>query len=142
MIFYDSVCFDITVMGQKTHVDKLINYLKSGELDSYFVIEDEFFSFDNNYDSANSDDEVSISLSEEFGVEVEEFDSDEFLEIVCKVEKSLHIKGSFYNFDDDEVRFVSESGNSYYVNSDGFSEFNDELDAEAKKEEAEEDGDY
>ena len=142
MIFYESVCFDITVMGEKAHVDKLVSYLKSGELDSFFAIEDDFFAFDDNYATANPSDEVSVGFSEEFGVEVEEFDPDEFLEILCKVGKPLHIKGSFYNFDDDEIRFVSEAGNAYYANSDGFAEFNDELDAEAKKEDAEEDSDY
>ena len=119
---------------------KLINYLSSGELDDFFEMEDEFFSFDDDYDDADADDEVSVLFStDEFGIEVDEFDSDEFLEVLCKAAKRLYLKGSIYNFDDDEFSFVSEAGDNYYVNEKHAKIFNDELDAEARKEENDED---
>ncbi|MBR2466088.1 MAG: hypothetical protein IKB38_04050 [Clostridia bacterium] len=141
MIFYESVCFDITITGEKAHVSKLIAYMKSGELDDVLVLDDEYFSFDDEYETAAPDAEVCVSVSEEFGAEVDEFNSDEFLELLCKAAKNVHLKGNFYNFDDEEIRFVSEIGDSYYTNADNITFFNDELDEEAAKEAAEEDED-
>ncbi len=143
MIFYDSVCFEINVTGEKAKVQKLINFLKSGELDSFFEINDDFFLTDDSFDTAEPDTEVELTFSsDEFGIEVEEFDPSEFLELLCKAGKALLIKGSFYNFDDDEVRFLSEEGDDYYTNNANVGFFNDELDMEARKEEAEEASDY
>ncbi len=143
MIFCDSVCFEISIIGEKAKVQKLINYLKSGELDAFFEIDDDFFLLDDAYDEAAPDAEVELSFSsDEFGIEVEEFDSDEFLEILCRAAKPLYLKGSFYNFDDDEVRFLSEEGDDYYSNDTNIGIFNDELDNEARKEEADEETSY
>ena len=100
-------------------------------------------SFDDDYEASADDQQTSVLFySDEFGVEVEEFDSDEFLEVICKVGRALHLSGSFYNFDDDEFRFISEEGDSYYINADSARIFNDELDAEAAKENEEEDDNY
>ncbi len=143
MIFTDSVSFEINITGEKSKVEKLVNFLKSGELDSFFEITDDFFLVDDDYETAAPDREVELSFSsDEFGIEVEEFDTSEFLEILCKAGKSLLIKGSFYNFDDDEVRFLSEAGDDYYTNNANVGIFNDELDMQARKEEAEESSDY
>ncbi len=138
MIFNDCVCFEINICGERARVQKLIDYLNSGELDEFFEVDEEFFLFDDSYDTAAPDEEVRVMFSsDEFGIEVESFDSDEFLEVLCKAGKQLHLSGNFYNFDDDEFRFISEAGNDYYINENNVSIFRDELDMQASKEEEE-----
>lgn len=127
MIFSDSVCFDITISGEKKDVAKLVSYLKSGELDEFFEIDDDLLFFDDNYETSAPDSEVRVIFSsDEFGLEVDEFDADEFLEVLCKAGRALLLKGSFYNFDDDEIRFVSEAGDDYYTNEDSLGIFDDD----------------
>ncbi len=142
MIFNESVCFDISVSGAKSDIKKLVGYLTSGEFDDFFEITSDFFSFDDEYENG-SDDTASTMLftCDEFGIEVDEFDSDDFLEMLCKAAKNLRVSGTIYNFDDDEYRFVSEKGDSYYTNASKLNIFNDELDEQASREEAESDED-
>ncbi len=136
MIFCNAVCFDITVYGKKSYAEKLVCYLKSGEFDEFFEINNDLFLFEDDYETTDSDGEVRFLFSsDEFGIEVREFDSDEFLELLCKAGKFLHLSGNIYNFDDDEIRFISDIGNDYYNSGDGIDIFNDELDREALKEE-------
>ena len=138
MIFSESVCFEISANGANSDIKKLVNTLKSGAFEDFFEISDDMFSFDDDYETGAPDEHTSMLFSsDEFGVEVDEFDADEFLEMLCKAAKPLHLVGSFYNFDDEEYRFVSEAGDAYYVNADDISEFNDELDAERSREERE-----
>lgn len=138
MIFNESVSFEITFSGESSKVKKFVSYLMSGELDDFFEVEDELFSFDDDYDTAQPDAHVSVMFAtDEFGVEVDEFDTDEFLELICKAAKPLYMSGSFYNFDDEEYRFISEVGDSYYANADSARVFNDELDEERAREELE-----
>lgn len=142
MIFNESVSFEITFSGESEKVKKFVSYLSSGELDDFFEVTDELFSFDDDYDTAAPEDHVSVMFAtDEFGVEVDEFDTDEFLELICKAAKPLYMSGSFYNFDDEEYRFVSEVGDSYYANADSVRAFNDELDEERDREEREADED-
>lgn len=131
MIFSDSVCFDITVFGEKKDVSKFVSYIRSGELNEFFEISDDMLFFDDNYDSSGADSEVRVIFSsDEFGIEVDEFDADEFLEVICKAGRALLIKGSFYNFDDDEIRFISRSGDDYYANEDSLGIFDGGSDGE------------
>lgn len=142
MIFNDSVSFDITVNGEASDVRKFVDYLLSGTLDEFFPIDEEYLSFDDDFEEASDTDSISVLFSsDEFGVEVEEFDSDEFLEVICKAGKALYLSGSFYNFDDDEFRFVSYAGDPYYMNANKITDFNDELDREALREREEEEDD-
>ena len=138
MIFNETVSFEITVNGANSDVKRLVSTLLSGEFDDFFEIEEDMLSFDDDYETGEPDDQTSMLFSsDEFGVEVDEFDTDEFLEMFCKAAKRLYVNGVFYNFDDEEYRFVSETGDSYYVNSDSISHFNDELDEERSREERE-----
>ena len=138
MTLCEELYFDITLMGPKSEIKKFVSFLRSGELDDFFEVEDELFSFDDDYDTAQPDAHVSVMFAtDEFGVEVDEFDTDEFLELICKAAKPLYMSGSFYNFDDEEYRFISEVGDSYYANADSARVFNDELDEERAREELE-----
>lgn len=138
MIFNEAVSFEITVNGANSDVKRLASTLLSGEFADFFEIDEDMLSFDDDYETGEPDEQTSMLFSsDEFGVEVDEFDSDEFLEMFCKAAKRLYVNGVFYNFDDEEYRFVSEAGDSYYVNSDNISNFNDELDEERSREERE-----
>ena len=140
MTFYDSVSFDINVNGEKAAVKKFADFILSGGLDDFFEVDKDFLSFDDDFDEAPPTETVSMLFTtDEFGVEVEEFDSDEFLEILCKAGKALYINGSIYNFDDDEFRFVSYANDQYYINANNITDFNDELDEEASRENADDD---
>ena len=135
MIFNDAFCFEITVSGKISELRKFTSFLESGCIDEFFEMEDDYLSFDDSYETG-SDDETSSLLftSDEFGIEVDRFDSDEFLEMLCKAAKNLFVSGSFYDFDDNEYRFVSEAGDTYYINANSISIFNDELDEQASRE--------
>ena len=138
MIFDEALCFEITVNGRNADVKKLVSVLRAGALDDFFEIDDEMFAFDDDYETSEPDAATSMLFSsDEFGVEVDELDSDEFLEVFCKAARTLHVNGTLYNFDDEEYRFLSEAGDSYYVNADNISVFNDELDEERSREERE-----
>jgi hypothetical protein len=73
------------------------------------------------------------------GIEIDELDTDEFLELFCRAGKNLDIDGRLYDADDEEYAFVSEMGDSYYLNAKNATRFNDELDEKAYEEDREED---
>ncbi len=118
MTLYDELYFEINLTGTKSEVKKFINYLKSGELDDFFEFSTDFINYDDDYDSAEAGAEVSATLSnDDWGIEINEFHTDEFLEILCKAGKHLYLKGQLYDADNDEYSFVSEAGDSYYTNA-------------------------
>ena len=138
MIFDESLCFEITVNGTNADVKKLVNVIKSGAFDDFFEFDEEMLSFDDDYETADADEATSMLFSsDEFGVEVDELDADEFIEAFCKAARMLHVNGVLYNFEDEEYRFISDAGDSYYVNAENARVFNDELDAELSREERE-----
>ena len=57
------------------------------------------------------------ALKDEYGIEIDEFDTDEFLEALCKAARALDVRGHLYDIDDEEYRFISEAGDSYYLNA-------------------------
>ena len=61
-------------------------------------------------------------------IEIDEFDTDEFLEVICKAGKGLYIKGQLFDVDDDEYSFISEKGDAYYVNAKNVTSFNEDED--------------
>ena len=132
MTLYDELYFEITATGAKSEIKRFINYLKSGELDDFFEFDTEYINYDDDYADAGNDQEVSVAISnDDFGIEIEEFDTDEFLEIVCKAAKGIYLKGQLFDVDDEEYSFVSEVGDAYYINARNIS-FNEDDD---KKEE-------
>ena len=139
MTLCEEIYFEITVTGIKSEIKKFVNYLKSGELDEFFEISSDYISYDDNYYEASESDTCSmVFTNDDCGIEIEELDTDEFLEVLCKAGKSLELKGSLYDADDEEYSFISSEGDTYYLNRDKIKSFNDELDEHASKEEAEE----
>ena len=140
MTFCEELYFEITLTGIKSELKKFVTYLKSGELDEFFKFDSDFISYDDEYESAGPDTETSIVLSnDDVGIEIDEFDSDEFLEVFCKAAKSLYVEGRFFDIDDEDYEFISAAGDSYYVNAKKNKRFNDELDEKAYEEDMYED---
>lgn len=137
MTLWDELYFEITFHGAKSDVKKVISFLKSGELDDFFEITPDYIILDDNYAELPDGEETDLVFSnDDYGIEIEEFDTDEFLETVCKAAKHLDVYGTLCDADGNEFNFTSASGDSYYVNSRKSTVFNDELDAVAMDEES------
>ena len=129
MTLYEELYFDIKVTGPKSEITRFASFLKSGELDEFFEFSADYIIYDDDYATADSADEVSITVSnDDFGVEIDEFHTDEFLEVFCKAAKKLYVKGQLFDIDDDEYSFVSEEGDSYYMNAKNIASFNEDED--------------
>ena len=140
MILYEELFFDIEVTGRKAQLKKLISFLKSGELDDFFEFSQDYISYDDEYADADDTAEVSITLStDDYGIEIDEFDTGDFLEVFCKATKELYVSGQLYDADDEEYAFVSETGDSYYVNAKHAKRFNEDEDKPDEADEDEED---
>ena len=136
MTFCEELYFEITLTGAKSELKKFVSFLKSGELDDFFEVDSDFINYDDNFSATSDDQESSVIFSnDDCGIEIDEFDSDEFLDIFCRAAKELDIDGRFYDIDNEEFHFISSKGDSYYLNADKVSIFNDELDAHARSEE-------
>ncbi len=139
MILYDELYFEITLHGEKSELKKFVSFLKSGDLDEFFEITPDYIIFDDNYSAVEDTDETEVIFTnDDYAVDIDELDTDEFLEIFCKAAKGLDLYGSLYDGDDGEFQFTSAKGDSYYVNSRKAVRFNDELDDVAYNEEKEE----
>ena len=137
MTLYEELYFEITAKGEKSEIKKLTRFLKSGELEDFFEVSGEYINLDDNYPSLQDSEKTELVFSnDEIGVEIDEFDTDEFLELFCKAAKNLDVTGTLYDMEDNEFSFVSPEGDSYYYNSRSNS-FNDELDDVANDEEVE-----
>ena len=140
MTLCEELYFEITLSGTKSELKKFVSYLKSGELDDFFEVSSEYIHYDDEFDVADADKETSLILSnDDYGIEIDEFDTDEFLEIFCKAAKALEVEGRLFDIDDEDYAFVSAKGDSYYVNAKRSTKFNDELDEKAYEEDMYED---
>lgn len=129
MTLYDELYFEIRATGAKSEIKNFVNYLKSGELDEFFEFSSDYINYDDEYATAEANDEVSVIISnDDYGIEIDEFHTDEFLEVVCKAGKRLYLKGQLFDVDNDEYSFVSEVGNSYYTNALLINDFNEDED--------------
>ena len=138
MTLYDELYFEIRATGTKSEVKNFVNYLKSGELDDFFEFSTDYISYDDEYSTADNNAEVSIIISnDDYGIEIDEFHTDEFLEILCKAGKRLFIKGQLYDADNEEYSFVSEAGDSYYTNALLVKNFNEDEDKPVEDDEDE-----
>ena len=127
MTLCEELYFEITLSGAKSEIKKMLSFLKSGELDDFFEFHSEYISYDDSFEGAASDGETSVVISnDDCGIEIEEFDTDEFLEIFCRAAKDLEVSGHIYDIDDDEYSFVSDKGDSFYLNSRNVSRFNED----------------
>ncbi len=139
MILYEEIYFEITFRGEKSELKKLAKFLKSGELDDFLEVSSDYICYSDEYRDASDTEEAEITFTnDDLGIETDEFDTDDFLEIICKAGKNLEISGHIYDISDEEYSFTSEKGYSYYVNARGAKKFNDELDEAAENEEIDE----
>lgn len=139
-MFSEELYFEINVKGKKSEIKKFVSFLKSGELDDFFEISNEYIHYDDEFASTGDSEDSSIIFSnDDYGIEIDEFDSREFLEVFCHAAKDLYVDGRLFDIDDEEYCFCSEAGDSYYINTKNIGRFNDELDEVAAEEESEED---
>ena len=139
MTLYDELYFEITLTGTKREIKKLASFLLSGELDDFFEVDNDYICYDDDYYSASDEQKCTMVFTcDDEPVEVDEFDTDEFLEILCRAARSLDVQGQLWDVDEEDYSFISHEGDSYYLNSKRVSHFNDELDERAYEEEKEE----
>ena len=143
MILNEEIYFEISFSGEKSELKKMVKFLKSGELEDFFEITSDYISYHDEFaDKDDLDESEFIFTNDDVGIEIDEFDTDEFLEIICKAGRKLDVSGHIYDIADEEYSFSSPKGDSDYTNAKTNLKFNDELDAAAEEEEAEEiDGD-
>ena len=140
MTLWDELYFEITVRGPKSELKRFVNFLKSGEFDEFFEITSDYIMYDDNYSTAKDKDDTQITFTnDDCPIEIEEFDTDEFLEVFCKAAKTLDVEGRLFDIDDEEYEFTSAKGDSYYLNAKRTVRFNDELDERAYEEDMYED---
>ena len=131
--FYMTLCeelyFEITLKGSKSDLQKFASFLRSGELDEFFEINGDYIFYADNFDGCEPADETRIVLSnDDYGIEIDELDVDEFLDVFCRAARALDVSGQLYDIYDEEYRFVSEEGDSYYLNAKNVSRFNEDED--------------
>ncbi len=140
MTLYEELYFEIRATGARSEVGKFLNYLKSGELDEFFEFSADYISYDDDYETADAGAEVTVIISnDDYGIEIDEFHTDEFLEILCKAGKRLYLKGQLYDADNEEYSFVSEAGDSYYTNALLIQNFNEDEDKPVEDDDDEDD---
>ena len=142
MTLYDEIYFEITVSGKKAELQKFISFLNGGGLDDFFEVDEDYIDYDDDFKSTGDEGDTYITFSnDDMGIEVDEFEVDDFLEVLCRAGRKLDLRGELYDVDDDEYRFISEEGDSYYLNARNISLFNDDLDTQAKEEDDHDDED-
>ena len=135
MTLCEELYFEITLTGAKSAIKKFISYLKSGELDDFFEFSPDYISYNDDFEDAQSSDEVSCVISnDDYGIEIDEFETDEFLELFCRAAKDLDVSGSIWDIDDESYSFKSDAGDSYYVNARRAVRFNEDEDKEEEDE--------
>ena len=141
MRLQEELYFDITAEGDKESVKKFVSYITSGVLDDFFEFEEDFIIYSDNFNDGTNE-QVCVTLAnDDYGIEIDDFDPEEFLDVLCRGGKSILIHGHLYDIDDEDYVFVSHPGDASFTNCDDI-EFNDELDREAFKEELDERDDY
>lgn len=139
MTLWDELYFEITLHGTKSELKKFVCFLESEELSDFFEISSDYIIYDDGFRDAGEEEETEIIFTnDDYGIEIDEFDTDEFLEVFCKAARKLEAYGALFD-NEDEYRFTSSKGDSYYVNSRESMRFNDELDEVASSEESDED---
>ena len=137
MTLWDELYFEITLHGDKSELKKFLNFVRSGELEEFFEFSSDYIIYDDNYRDTPDEEESEIVLTnDDYAVEIDEFDTDEFLEVLCKAAKNLDCYGYLTDGEDSEFHFESKKGDSYYINPKKAVRFNDQLDEVAFDEES------
>jgi hypothetical protein len=140
MILNEEVYFEITLSGSKADVKSFVKFVKGEGLEDIIESAWDFINYNDDYTSLDDSAQTEIVFSnDDCGIEIDEFDTEEFLEVFCHAAKPLFVNGHIYDINDDEYRFTSEAGTSDYVNARKAKRFNDELDDAAYNEELDED---
>ena len=141
MRLYDELYFEITAEGERQDVDRFVSFLKSGEFDDFFEFTSEYMIYSDNYRTAIPCENVSVTISnDDYGIELDSINPVDFLDLLCSGGKNLYVYGTLYDINNEEYRFVSHTGSTYFENYDKVI-FLDELDDEALREESYEDDD-
>ena len=142
MKLHEELYFEITVEGDKASLTKFLSFLTSGELDDFFEFSSDYIIYGDNYSASEGQQKASVTLAnDDYGIEIDEFNPEKFLDVLCSGGKNLFIHGHLYDIDDEEYRFVSHIGDPCYINAENI-DFADELDMEARKEDVDSDSDY
>lgn len=131
MTLYDELYFDITLEGAKSDIKRFVAALEAGALDDFFEFDREQIEYDDEFDSAADEKTTSLSFSNvDIGIEIDELSVYDLLDELCKLSKNLEVRGEIYDADDDEYRFVSHKGDSYYINADKERLFEEDVERE------------
>jgi hypothetical protein len=142
MKLHDELYFEITAEGKRTDLLQFEAYLKSGALDDYFEIDDDYILYDDEFFNVADDQDTSlIFTNDEYAIDIDSFDPESFLYTLCKNTISLNVYGNLFDAEDTEYRFTSPAGDTNYENADEITFFNDELDNERYKESLDSDED-
>jgi hypothetical protein len=134
MKLYDELYFEITLKGQKSELVKFIRFLKSGELDDFFDVVDDYIVPADEYADASDEEKTEITFTnDDIGIEIDRFNPEDFLDVFCLAAKKLDVRGHFYDINDEEYEFSSIAGDNGYTDSI-LQDFNDELDSYARDE--------
>ena len=129
MTLCDELYFEITLSGTKPELKKFISFLKSGELDDFFEFSSDYIDYGDDFETVEEGEETYITfINDDYGIEIDEFDTDEFLEVFCRAAKNLDVTGRLFDIDDEEYSWRSEAGDSYYVNAKKAVRFNEDDD--------------
>ena len=140
MTLYEELYFDIKFSGPKNELKKLVSFLRAGGLEDFFEYSSDYISYDDRFNDAEPTEESYIIFTnDDYGIEIDEFDTDEFLEVICRAAKALEVEGQVYDADDEEYSFRSDAGNSYYVNAKLVAKFNEDEDRDEEEEDEESD---
>ena len=135
MTLCEELYFEITVTGIKSELKKFASFLRSGELDEFFEMESGYIDYRDGYEDQDDSEISSFTLSnDDYGIEIDEFDTDEFLDVFCMAGRALDIHGRIYDIDDEEYSFIIEEGDAYYINARKVS-FNEDEDKAEEDEE-------
>lgn len=129
MTLCEELYFEITVTGVKSELKKFAAFLRSGELDEFFEMENGYIEYRDGYEEQEDTEISSFTLAnDDYGIEIDEFDTDEFLDVFCMAGRALDIHGRLFDVDDEEYAFISHEGDSYYLNAKRIGKFNEDGD--------------
>ena len=129
MTLCEELYFEITLSGAKSELKKFISFLKSGELDEFFEMDPSYIDYRDGYEDQADNELSSFTFSnDDIGIEIDEFDTDEFLDVFCMASRALDVEGRLFDIDDEEYAFISHAGDSYFLNARKTGKFNEEMD--------------
>ena len=129
MTLCDELYFEITLTGTRDNLNKFVSFLRADGLDEYIEFSSEFISYDDLYDDVSPSEDTYITFSnDDFGIEIEEVDADEFAELFCRAAKELSVSGRLFDIDNEEFCFESDKGDDGYINLRKIGRFNEDDD--------------